>query len=172
MKFEKMTEDQMVLYVKKMNANFKKSMEARGRILEEIRGMQDRKEILSWEEIASAVAYPKAMSDREHVSGGEPDSFKLLHQAERINKLFISQMEGLLEELECVEMRITKYKYIERCISKLAPEDRDVIERFTRKDLTYEEGMAVFHVGRTTLYRLQKKAIDELLEFYNADAAK
>lgn len=169
MKYEKMTAEQLLLYVRKMDANYKKLVETRVRILQEIKDMQDRKEILSWEEIASAVAYPKAMSDRERVNCEGPDSFKLLHQAERINKIFISQMEEVLEELESTETQITKYKYVERCIGKLDPQDKDVIERFARKDLTYEDGMDVFHIGRTTLFRMQKKAIAHLLEIYNAD---
>ena len=84
MKYETMSAEQLLLYVRKMDANYKKLIEARSRILQEIKDMQERKEILSWDEIASAVAYPKAISDTERVNGGEPDSFKLLHQAERI----------------------------------------------------------------------------------------
>ena len=169
MKYETMSAEQLLLYVRKMDANYKKLIEARSRILQEIKDMQERKEILSWDEIASAVAYPKVISDKERVSGGEPDSFKLLHQAERINRIFISQMEEVLEELESTETQITKYKFVERCIGKLDPDDKDVIERFTRKDLTYEDGMDIFHIGRTTLYRMQKKAMAHLLVVYNTD---
>ena len=167
MKFETMTFDTMLCYVRKMDENYRNSVKDRDRILQEIMDMRNRKEILSWEEIASAVAYPKAMSDQERISGGDPDSFKLFHQAERINKVFVSQMEGLLEELERTEIQITKFRFVGRCINRLDPEDREVIERFTRKDIPYEDGMDIFHVGRTTLYRLQKKAIDNLLDIYH-----
>ena len=131
MKYDKMSYDDMVLYIKQMDKNEEKLKTARDRILQEIKDLQDRNEILSWDEIASAVAYPKAMSDKERVGGGNPDEFKLLHQAERINQIYRSQMEELLEELETVELQLTKYKYVNRCINRLDAEDKEVIDRFT-----------------------------------------
>ena len=157
----------MVLYIKQMDKNEEKLKTARDRILQEIKDLQDRNEILSWDEIASAVAYPKAMSDKERVGGGNPDEFKLLHQAERINQIYRSQMEELLEELETVELQLTKYKYVNRCINRLDAEDKEVIDRFTRTALSYDEGMRLFHYGRTYLYKLQKKAVDNLLKLYS-----
>ena len=167
MKYDIMNSEQMLIYVRKMDTNFRQMTEDRERILKEIQDMQNRKEILSWDEIASAVAYPKAMSDQEHVHGGEPDSYKLLHQAERINRIYISQMEELFEELEKVEIGITQYRYINRCICRLDPESKEVIEKFTRQDITYDNAMQSFHFGRTTLYKLQKRAIDQLTSIYN-----
>ena len=167
MKYERMTSEEMLLYVKRMDENELKLKDARSRILQEIKEMQQRKEILSWDDIASAIAYPKAMSDKEHVSGGTPDEFKLLHQAERINRIFISQMEELFEELERTELQLTQHKYINRCISRLEKEDREIIDQFVRKDMTFEKGMTEFHMARSTLYKLQKKAIENLTVIYN-----
>ena len=170
MKYDKMTPEQMAAYVRRMDEGHKKLLEERERILQEVRKMQERKEILSWEEIAAAIAYPKAMPDREHVSGGNPDEFKLLRQAEKINKIYISQMEELFEELESVEMQIIKHKYVSRCISRLGVEEKDIIERFIRSDMTYEKGSNLLHTSRSSLYRLQKKALAALTEMYNTSS--
>lgn len=167
MKYDKMSYNDMLFYIKQMDKNEEKLKTARDRILQEIKDLQDRNEILSWDEIASAVAYPKAMSDKERVGGGNPDEFKLLHQAERINQIYRSQMEELLEELENVELQITKYKYVNRCINRLDAEDKEVIDRFTRTSLSYDEGMRLFHYSRTYLYKIQKRAIDNLMIIYN-----
>ena len=154
MKYDKMSFDDMLFYLRQMHKNEEKLKTARDRILQEIKDLQDRNEILSWDEIASAVAYPKAMSDKERVGGGNPDEFKLLHQAERINQIYRSQMEELLEELEYVEKEITKQKYINRCI--------------VMPDMTFEQGMQKFHMARSSLYRMQSKAIKNLIVLYNA----
>ena len=167
MKYGKMTPEQMLFYVKRMDANFRKYLEERDRILQEIKDMQNRKEILSWDEIASAVAYPKPMPDSDKIGGGSPDEYKLFHQAERISKIYISQMEELFEELERLETEITKYRYVNRCMNQLDPEDREVIEKFTRQAITYDDAMQVLHFGRTTLYKIQKRAIDHLTVVYN-----
>ena len=168
MKYDKMSFDDMLFYLRQMHKNEEKLKTARDRILQEIKDLQDRNEILSWDEIASAVAYPKAMSDKERVGGGNPDEFKLLHQAERINQIYRSQMEELLEELEYVEKEITKQKYINRCIMKLNKDDRDIIDRFVKPDMTFEQGMQKFHMARSSLYRMQSKAIKNLIVLYNA----
>ena len=153
-------------YIRQMDLGIKQNQQDRERILLEIKSMKDRKEILSWEEIASAIAYPKVMADNEF-TGGNPDDFKLFHQAERIHKIYISQMEELFEELENAELQITKYKYVNRCISKLDVEAKEIIEKFVRNDLTYEKGAEIFHVSRSTLYRLQRKALGTLTDIYN-----
>ena len=169
MKQARMTEDQMQQYVRHMDADYERLQAERDKILGEIKSMQDRKEILSWEEIASAVAYPKAAADNERIGKGAPDEFKLFHQAERINRIYISQMEELFEELEAVEVQITKYRYIESCITKLDKEDRIFLKQFIRPDLTYEKGMEIFHTARSTLYRAQKRVIAILTEIYNSN---
>ena len=133
----------------------------------EIKAFQDRKVILSWDEIASAVAYPKVISDDVQVKNSNPDEYKLLHQAERISKIYISQMEEIFAELENVEMHITKHKYVSRCINALDQEDKEVIEQFVKQDLSFERGMQVFHVARSTLYKMQKRAIKNLTAIYN-----
>ena len=125
MKYETMTIDQMQRFVRQMDTSLPKLIEERERILAEIKGMQDRKEILSWDEIASAVAYPKAMSDKERVSNGFSDDNKLLGQLERINKIYISQMEELCEELETVEMKVAQIRYVNRCIGRLPHDERE-----------------------------------------------
>ena len=169
MKYDTMTPDQMLAYLKLMDELEKKLIRDRERILEEIREMQERKEILSWDEIASAVAYPKAMSDRERVGGGNPDEYKLLHQAERINRIYISQMEELFAELENIEKQITKRKYVSRCISRLDEEEQEFIRKFICSDLTYEKGAELFHVSRSSLYRLQRKTLKDITQLYNGD---
>jgi len=166
--YNKMTAGQMSDYVKTMHTSIKRLLKERERILQEIKDMQQRKEILSWNEIASTVAYPKAMPDQERAAGGNPDSFKLLHQAERINKIYISQMEELFDELEIIETEITKHKYVSRCISKLEKEDRDIIERFVCNDMTYERGAEMFHTSRSSFYRQLKRALGTLTTIYNS----
>lgn len=167
MNYEKMTSDQMLYYLKTMDENHKKHIQVRDRLFDEIKGMQERKEILSWEEIASAVAYPKAASDKECIGGGSPDEYKLLHQAERINTIYRSQMEELLAELESVEMQITRYQYVNRCIGRLEQRDQEIINQFTRKNLTFAKGSEILHMVRSTIYKMQKKALDNLTELYN-----
>ena len=168
MKYTEMTSDQMLVYVKGMDVVYEKNVQTRNRLYDEIKGMQERKEILPWEEIASAIAYPKAASDKDHVGGGSPDEFKLLHQAERINKIYRSQMEELLTELEDVETQIARYQYVSRCITHLEAKDREIINLFTRKNLTFAKGSELFHMVRSTIYKMQKKALDHLTEIYNA----
>ena len=167
MKYKAMTPDQMSFYIKRMDSQYQKNIIERDAILQEIKAMHDRKEILSWEEIASAVAFPKVMSDNEKVGGGNPDEYKLLHQVERINDLYISQMSELIEEMERLETEITRYRYVIRCINRLDLEDKEVINKFTRQGITYDDAMQKLHIGRTTLYKLQKKAITHLVEMYN-----
>ncbi len=168
MKYETMTIDQMQRFVRQMDTSLPKLIEERERILAEIKGMQDRKEILSWDEIASAVAYPKAMSDKERVSNCFSDDNKLLGQLERINKIYISQMEELCEELEDVEMKVAQIRYVNRCIGRLPHDEREIIEVFTRKDITYERATRDLHMTRNTLYKLQKRALEMLIELYNS----
>ncbi len=168
MKYKKMTPEQMLFYIKRMDTDFQRYVSDRDKVLQEIKGMQERKEIISWEEIASAVAYPKPMSDTERVGGGAPDEYKLLHQAERINKIYVSQMEELFDELERLETDITKYRYVNRCMNQLSQEEKEVIEQFTRKDLSYNEAMQELHYGRTTLYKVQRRAIERLTVIYNS----
>ena len=171
MKYETMTIDQMQRFVRQMDTSLPKLIEERERILAEIKGMQDRKVILSWEEIASAVAYPKAMSDKERVSNGFSDDNKLLGQLERINKIYISQMEELCEELETVEMKVAQIRYVNRCIGRLPHDEREIIEAFTRKDITYERASRDLHMTRNTLYKLQKRALEMLIRIYNSHAS-
>ena len=170
MKQKKMTADEMQQYVRRMDADYENLRTERDKILEEIKSMQDRKEILSWDEVASAVAYPKTAADTEWTGKGMPDSFKLLHQAERINKIYVSQMEDMFEELETVEVQIAKYRYIVSCIAKLDKEDRIFLDEFIRPGLTYGKGMDIYHTARSTLYRTQKRVIAKLTEIYNGNA--
>ena len=169
MKQRKITFEQMLQYVKEMDADYQKLILAREKLLAEIKGIQDRREILSWDEIASAVAYPKTLPGTERISGEAPDDFKLLHQAERINTIYRSQMEELFASLENIEVQIMKYQYVNRCINLLAPKDKEIIELFTRKNLHFTKGAEIFHVVRSTLYRMQKKAVNNLTEIYNAN---
>lgn len=170
MKYEKMTPEQMSDYVRRMDDLIIRLKLEQERILTEVGEMKKRKGILSWDEIASAVAYPKTLSDRERTDGENPDEFKLFHQAERINRIYISQMEDLLIELEGVETQITKYKYVSHCISMLSREDKEVIDKFLRHDMTFENGARVFHTSRSSLYRQQKKALEMLTSLYNNGA--
>ena len=167
MKYESMTKEQMLIYVRTMDENYKRFCQSRDMLLGEIKAIQDRKEILSWEEIASAVAYPKAVSDSEKLGGGNPDEYKLLHQAERINMIYRSQMEELFAELESVETQITKYQYISRCISRLDEKDKEIINKFTRKNLSFAKGTELLHMVKSTIYKMQKNAIARLAELYN-----
>lgn len=167
---EKMTPDQMLAYVKRMDAEYARISESRDQLLEDIKAIQARKEILSWEEIASAVAYPKAASDQERVGLGNPDEYKLLHQAERINKIYRSQMEELFDELENLETQIAKYQCINRCISRLDPVDKEITNLFTRKNLTFTRGAELLHMARGTIYKLQRRAVSNLTEIYNASS--
>lgn len=171
MKYETMTIDQMQRFVRQMDTSLPKLIEEREQILAEIKGMQDRKVILSWDEIASAVAYPKAMSEKERVSNGFSDDNKLLGQLERINKIYISQMEELCEELEAIEMKIAKNRYVDRCIGRLDNDDKEIIEGFTKKDITYEKGSREMHMTRNTMYKLQKRALTNLTKIYNTHAS-
>ena len=171
MKYETMTFDQMQRFVRQMDTSLPKLTEERERILAEIKGMQDRKEILSWDEIASAVAYPKAMSDKERISSGFSDDNKLLGQLERINKIYISQMEELCEELEAVEIKIAQNRYVDRCIGRLDHDDKEILEGFTKKDITYERGAREMHMTRNTLYKLQKRALENLIKVYSVHAS-
>ena len=163
------TQTQMAAYVRQMDERIRQLTQNRERILQEIKEMQERREILSWDEIAAAVAYPKETSDQERTNGGSPDGYKLLHQAERINKIYISQMEDLFAELEDVELQISEDKNVSRCISRLSKEDKDIIEKFVRPDLTYEKGAYIFHTSRSSLYRQQKSVIEKLTALYNSN---
>ena len=168
MKYETMTVNSMQRFVKRMDETLPRLIAERERIIEEIKGMQDRKEILSWDEIASAVAYPKAMPDKERISGGNADDNKLLGQLDQINRIYLSQMEELCEELAAVEIRIAQTRYVNRCIGRLEEADREIIESFTRKDLTYERGSQGMHMARNTLYKVQKRALERLVNIYNS----
>ena len=167
MKHDMMTPDQMLVYVKRMDEEYARLSQSRDQLLEEIKAIQSRKEILSWDEIASAVAYPKAISDQDSVGGGNPDEYKLLHQAERINKIYRSQMEELFDELESLEMQITKYQYVNRCISHLDQNDKAIINLFTRKNLTFTRGAELLHMARGTIYKMQRTALINLARIYN-----
>ena len=169
MKFDKMTPEQMLFYVKRMDENFEKHVLVRDHLVQEVRGLQERKDILSWEEIASAVAYPKTISDTERISGGNPDDFKLFHQAERIGMIYRSQMEQLFAELEYVETQIAKFQFVNRCICQMDLEDRMIIEEFTRKNLTFARGEELLHMVRSTLHRVQRNAVNKLTAIYNAN---
>ena len=92
---------------------------------------------------------------------------KLLGQLERINKIYISQMEELCEELEDVEMKIAQNRYVNRCIGRLPLDEREIIEAFTRKDITYERASHDLHMTRNTLYKLQKRALEKLIGIYD-----
>lgn len=164
-----MTPDQMLDYVKRMDEEYARLSQSRDQLLEDIKAIQARTEILSWDEIASAIAYPKAASDQERVGAGTPDEYKLLHQAERINKIYRSQMEELFDELENLEMQITKFQYVNRCISRLEPSDKEIITLFTRKNLTFTSAAELLHMSRGTIYKLQRRALSNLTEIYNAD---
>lgn len=167
MKYDAMTTEQMQEFVRRMDKSFSKLTADRQRILSEIKGMQDRNEILSWEEIASGIAYPKAMSDKERISGGNVDNDKLLGQLEKINKIYMFQMEGLFEELAVVETKIAKIGFVNRCIGRLEDADKRIIEEFTRKDITYESASQEMHMTRNTIYKLQKKALEKLVGIYS-----
>ena len=169
MRHETMTPDQMLAYVKRMDEEYARLSQSRDQLLEEIKAIQARKEILSWDEIASAVAYPKAASDQERVGGGSQDEYKLLHQAERINKIYRSQMEELFDELENLEMQITKYQCVNHCISRLDPDDKEIINLFTRKNLTFTRGTELLHMARGTIYNMQKRAVTNLADIYNGN---
>ena len=169
MRHEKMTSEQMLLYVKTMDENCDRLCQSRDSLINEVKAIQARKEILSWDEIASAIVFPKAASDQERISGGNPDEYKLLHQAERINQIYRSQMEELFDELESVETQITKYKYVNRCITKLEAKEKEVIDLFTRKNITFAEGEVILHMVRSTIYKMQRKALMKLTEIYNSD---
>ena len=169
MKYGKMTPEQMLFYIKTMDENYDRLCQSRDRLMNEVKAIQDRKEILSWDEIASAIAFPKASSDQERTSGGNPDEYKLLHQAERINQIYRSQMEELFDELESVETQITKYQYINRCITRLEARDKEIINQFTRKNLTFAKGAELLHMVRSTIYKMQRKALIRLTEIYNSE---
>lgn len=169
MRFDKMTSEQMLFYVKSMDENYEKHVQIRDRLVQDVKGLQERKEVLSWEEIASAVAYPKTMSDTERISGGNPDEFKLFHQAERIGMIYRSQMEELFAELEYVETQIAKFQFVNRCICQMDPKDREIIEKFTRKNLTFARGEELLHMVRSNLHRVQRTAVDKLTAIYNAN---
>ena len=145
MKHAAKTQTQMAAYVRQMDERIRQLTQNRERILQEIKEMQER------------------------TNGGSPDGYKLLHQAERINKIYISQMEDLFAELEDVELQISEYKYVSRCISRLSKEDKDIIEKFVRPDLTYEKGAYIFHTSRSSLYRQQKSVIEKLTALYNSN---
>ena len=107
---------------------------------------------------------------------GSPNTeFKVLPplymDSERINKIYISQMEELCEELEDVEMKIAQNRYVNRCIGRLPHDEREIIEAFTRKDITYERASRDLHMTRNTLYKLQKRALEMLIGIYNGHAA-
>ena len=167
MRYDIMTSSQMLTFVKKMDTDLEKLARARDRLFNEVKALQEHREILTWDEIASAIAYPKAASDREWTSGGFPDEYKLLHQAERINRIYQSQMEDLFTELEIVETQIARIRFVNRCINQLDPKDKEILEAFTRKNLTFVNGQEELHMGRSSLYRAQKHAIEELTELYN-----
>lgn len=167
MKYGKMTPEQMLFYIKSMDENYDRLCQSRDSLMKEVKAIQERKEILSWDEIASAIAFPKAASDPERIGRGNPDEYKLLHQAERINQLYRSQMEELFDELESVEMQITKYQYVSRCINKLEAKDKEVINLFTRKNTTFAKGEEILHMVRSTIYKMQRKALIRLTEIYN-----
>ena len=166
-KYEKMTPEQMLVYVKRMDEEYARLSESRDQLLKEIKAIQTRKEILSWDEIASAVAYPKAASDQERVGADNPDEYKLLHQAERINKIYRSQMEELFDELEGIETKIAKYQYVNRCISRLPPNEKEIINLFTRNNLTFTRGAELLHMARGTIYKMQRRALNCLVGIYN-----
>ena len=168
MKYGKMTSEQMLAYVKAMDQNYDRLRKSRDKLINEVKAIQERREILSWDEIASAIAFPKMASDQERTSGGNPDEYKLLHQAERINQIYRSQMEELFDELESVEAQITKHQYVSRCITKLEAKDKEVINLFTRKNLTFAKGEEILHMVRSTIYKMQRKALMRLTEIYNS----
>ena len=169
MKYGKMTPEQMLFYIKSMDENYDRLCQSRDSLMKEVKAIQERKEILSWDEIASAIAFPKAASDPERIGRGNPDEYKLLHQAERINQLYRSQMEELFDELESVETQITKYQYINRCITRLEARDKEIINQFTRKNLTFAKGAELLHMVRSTIYKMQRKALIRLTEIYNSE---
>ena len=143
MKYGKMTPEQMLFYIKSMDENYDRLCQSRDSLMKEVKAIQER------------------------TSGGNPDEYKLLHQEERINQLYRSQMEELFDELESVEMQITKYQYVSRCINKLEAKDKEVINLFTRKNITFAKGEEILHMVRSTIYKMQRKALIRLTEIYN-----
>ena len=63
---------------------------------------------------------------------------------------------------------ITKYQYINRCITRLEARDTEIINQFTRKNLTFAKGAELLHMVRSTIYKMQRRAVTRLTEIYNA----
>ncbi len=48
---------------------------------------------------------------------------------------------------------------------------QEIIEAFTRRDITYERASRDLHMTRNTLYKLQKRALEMLIKVYNVHAS-
>lgn len=48
---------------------------------------------------------------------------------------------------------------------------QEIIEAFTRRDITYERASRDLHMTRNTLYKLQKRALEMLIRIYNSHAS-
>ena len=77
-------------------------------------------------------------------------------------------MEDLFTELEIVETQIARIRFVNRCINQLDPKDKEILEAFTRKNLTFVHGQEELHMGRSSIHRTQKHAIEALTELYNS----
>ena len=83
------------------------------------------------------------------------------------------EIEEIFAELENIETQITKNKYVNRCINILNQEDKEIIEQFIKPDVSFDRGMQMFHMARSTLYKMQKQAVDRALKWvYNKITTK
>ena len=53
-------------------------------------------------------------------------------------------------------------------ITRLEARDKEIINQFTRKNLTFAKGAELLHMVRSTIYKMQRRAVTRLTEIYNA----
>ena len=163
MRIEIRTPKQLKRFLKEMDQRYSSLIEVRDGIYQEIKKLKEQREILSWDEIAEAIAYPKASPDPEKVGGGSFGSDHIFFQMEKIQEVFRSQMEDLLEELEDVEAEISKIRCLRRYIYCLPVDDRKLVETYLMTDDTSRKAAAELGMSRSKLFYDSDRIIDRLL---------
>ena len=158
--FEKMKEEELLNYLRKMRGMEKELPKRRKELL---RRMQ------SYEDCIYSKSFPQDTFEKQMSSGNVREEDTLHQILVNVYKEMGEQLTSVSEEMAGIFHQERQLDWMKKCIQKLQTEQSDLIWALFVEGKEREEYIKERYISPSTFFRRRRKAVSQLLKLYNAD---
>ena len=156
--FEKMKEEDLLNYLRKMRGMEKELPKRRKELL---------RRMLSYEDCIYSKSFPQAFE--KQMGSGSVREEDTLHQIlVNVYKEMGEQLTSVSEEMAGIFRQERQLDWMQKCIQKLPAEQSDLIWALFVEGKDREEYIKETYISPSTFFRRRRKAVSQLLKLYNA----